>query len=144
MLRAMGVEYWIYDAPVGCGPVNRWESMRARPLGTPGELEQRLAALFPFVRWKRTSFMGKDVRFGLGTDERTDRYIDVMLSPELEDTPAVHFVSLNKPGPSTMRLVMEALGLNRVFACEPCVLIDPYAYEDGDRQYAELDDPAEK
>ena len=133
----MSFPFWLYDAPPGCGPVNRWESMLARPLGTADEVQRGLAELFPFVRWERVS-EGTGWT-GLGTEPDTDRYVDVLL---LEHTPGtIHFVSLNKAAPSTMRLVMEALSLNHVFAIEPCELVDPYGYEDGDRYYAKLKEP---
>jgi hypothetical protein len=114
--------------------------MMARPLGTVDEVQRRLAELFPFVRWKRTS--DGTGWSGLGTDPATERYVDVLL---LEDTPAtIHFVSLNKAAPSTMRLVMEALDLNHACAIEAGELVDPYAYQDGDRHYVKLREPTQK
>lgn len=114
--------------------------MPTRPLGTADEVKPRLAELFPFVRWTRTSD-GTGWR-GHGTDPATDRYVDVSL---LEETPgAIHFVSLNKAAPSTMRLVMEALGLNHACAIDACELVDPYAYEDGDPQYVKPREPTVK
>jgi hypothetical protein len=111
--------------------------MRARPLGTADEVQRRLAALFPFVGWKRAS-EGTGWT-GHGTDPATDRYVDVLL---LEETPAaIHFVSLNKAVPSTMRLVMEVLGLNHACAIDVGELVDPYAYEDGDAAYVKLREP---
>lgn len=134
----MSFHFWLYDAPAGCGPVNRWESMMARPLGTADEVQRRLAALFPFVSWKRTSDAAG--WYGIGTDPASDRHVEVILT---EETPAgLHFVTLNKAAPSTMRRVMEALGLNRAFAVDACELVDPYAYEDGDPRYVTLREPA--
>ncbi len=49
----MSFHFYLYRAPPDSGPMTRWEQMFAEPLGTVAEVRDRLASLFPQVRWTR-------------------------------------------------------------------------------------------
>lgn len=125
----MSLHFYLYRAPAHACPMVQWTEMQAQPLGTACEVRDKLAALYPQIRWTQRD---DGTWAGLGTHAAP--YLDVILR---EDEPGTcFFVVMNKPAPSTLRRVLQALEMNRVCVPETGDEVDPYAYEDHDRHYA--------
>jgi len=126
----MSFNFYLYRAAAGLGPLNTWDRMQAEPLGSAEQLRERIAALYPQIRWT----LREQTWSGLGPNGAGEPYLDLMLR---EDEPGVcRMVVLNKAPPSVMRRLLEALDLNYVCAPEAGDLVDVYAYTDEDRYYA--------
>lgn len=126
----MPVSLYLYRAPEGSGPLNKWEEMLASPLGTAESVKARFDEIWPGLRWSLIS----DTWSARGEDPSGKRHIEVSLSNDFEDL--CHFVVLRATPPSVIRETMERLDLNHVCDPEAGCLVDPHAYGDGDRYYA--------
>ncbi len=124
----MSFLFYLYRAPDGLPPINRWSEMHATPLGSAEQVKEKLSSLYPALKWK------KQDKFWYGLTDQIDPYLDIMLTEEEQNN--CFFVVLNKAAPSIMRKIMEALNLNYVSAPESDDLVDPYAYNDSDRFFA--------
>jgi hypothetical protein len=124
----MSFHFYLYRADEGLPPLNQWSELHAEPLGSLEQVSAGLGALFPQIRWEPLG----DAWHGFGTGDNAEYpYLDVLLS---EDAPGqCHFVVLNKAPPSVMRKIVGHMHLNYVCAPESGTLLDPWAYEDGDR-----------
>lgn len=123
----MSLQFYLYRAPEGTGPITSWQKMEAERLGNVAEVKNQLSQLFPQIQWQPYN---KGVT-GLGS--QTTPYLDVMITEY--EVGSVFFVVFNKPPPSVMRVVMEQMNLNHACVPEADTLIDPYGYDDEARYY---------
>jgi len=126
----MSFHFYLYRAPAGLPPINRWSEMQAQPLGTVEHVIEQLSVLYPDLTWTRSGTHW----FGSGPNRPKDPYIDISLTED--EANQCFFVVLNKAAPSVMRRIMEAMRLNYACAPESGDLVDPYAYDDTDRYFA--------
>ncbi|HEY7410966.1 MAG TPA: hypothetical protein VII13_09505 [Vicinamibacteria bacterium] len=74
----MSFDHTLFRAP-GPGPMSSWPDAPMEPLGTLAEMQARLAALFPEVRW--TPF--RDTWFGMLRPPPDDG-VEVQMTPDAE------------------------------------------------------------
>lgn len=116
----MSFHFDLYRAPPGAPPLLRWESNLAEPLGSADEVQARIAALLPELRWsKRPDAIVIGRTHGLPIEA-----ISVVLQ---ETEPgAVHFISVDA-SPAVLRRLMSAFGLNACCAQESGEMRDPFS-----------------
>lgn len=124
----MSFLFYLYKAPEGLPPINRWSENHAAPLGSVEQVMKELSLLYPQLQWRRGD------KYWVGLSSQLEPYLDIILTEEKQNN--CFFVVLNKAAPSVMRKIMEALNLNYVSAPESDDLVDPYAYSDSETYFA--------
>lgn len=121
----MSFDFYLYRAVPGLGSLLQWQEDHAEPLGSPGELRDRISSLFPSLSWQEQPDGSLAAQ---GTDDSADpRELSLRASSE---NGQVQFV-VTYASPPILRKLMVALRLNYCCAPESGELRDPFAVAEG-------------